>query len=220
MRLLYIGTILLLLLKCYSGLSLSKAKSKQLKIDEFVQYDFDNHDWNRNGYHLKKELERLSRSTTECSAATDELLNNLPAEEVGTTDDFLKLFNGSVLKSLIAYPAIEYESIIELSPVHNNRNLLNKAFFNILDVLDSLDQKKQSWQEQFFVTAFKTHGNSMLVDLAYGLNGPVKNMSLEFKDKQYELDSLPINLGPINGVVKIKLTDPVTGSKRWYKKEF
>jgi len=220
MRIYFLIIIGCLLLKLYSSNGLEKSKSENIEIEQFVDYDLRNKLKDDYLSVLKDEINRLSKRDKNWSNASKQLLKDLPTINHGRTEEIIEAINNSKLTKILGYQIIDFKANEGLSQVHNNINLLTKSLSQITRLLDSINHVKFPPSNNIILTEFLEKEDSIQIEIAYGLIGPVENMSIEYNGITQSLDSLPINLGPLKGKVKLTFIDPVTGEKKWYEKEF
>lgn len=220
MRLYLLIIIGCLLLKLYSSYSFEKAESENAEIEQFITYDYNTKLNDRAISALKNEISNLSGSDKKLTSTTRKLLKDLPNIDYGTPEDFINILNDSELRTILNYPIIDYKGNQPLSQAHYKINLLTDALSKIAVLMDSVVQVNYHPSDNFILTEFQESGDSMQIVIAYGLKGPVENMSIVYNGITHELDSLPINFGPPKGEVKLSLINPITNEKRWYSKEF
>ena len=219
MRGLLITTLILTLAKIYTGSLLTKAQTENAQVQAFVDYDFNSGRLESSVYGLIETVLDLAKTKSSWFQATGQLIDTNEKLKTAPLDDLVKAFNEADLKDAFDYPDIVYEENKGLTYEHNRLLLLANGYEEIFKKM-SEKSYGNALLERPYLLDLRRDGDSMEVDLVYALTGPVNNFSLVYQGDTIILDSLPVNIGPVKGLVKLGITDEVTGEQKWYSKEF
>ena len=211
--------LILILAKLYTGSLLTKAKAEHAQVQAFIDYDFNSHRLESSVYGLEQTLLDLAKTRSSWFRSTSQLIDTIKKLETAPPNAIVKVFNEAELKDTFQYLDIVYAENKGLSYEHNRLLLLAKGYEEIFKKL-SKKSYGSTLLERPYLMGLIRDGDSMEVDLVYALTGPVDNFSLEYQGDTIMLDSLPVNLGPIKGPVKLCIIDKVTGKQQCYRKEF
>jgi len=224
MKSLYAIIFFLVLLKVYSHLNVSEMRSRLEVIDEFIANDFEEckraseasaralkSSLRRNMFYYPEKIE---------SSIIDTFLMSIDLDSNVTSANLLAAINNSELRSLSEASRFQFEDFEGLTAEHNKQALKFLALSGIWNQIDSLTFENKSSGIRPYLYEYKTELDSMYVSITYGLCGKFKMMTYEVNGNQYDIDSLPFNIGDTKGRTKLSILDTHTNEKRWYEGNF
>jgi len=182
------------------------------QASSFVEYDL-------RSWRLKDLLHdpintviELSRKNLKFYNATEQLFENLAkldSTNSVNSEKILTVFNSSSLKDLINCPDIEYINNEGLSDEHNSLLAKTNIYSSIIDYLYPFT-KESILAERPYIFTLSRGKDSIDVGIAYGLYGKVNGALFTYNNDTITVDSLPLNIGRVNGEISFIVTDSIT----------
>ena len=212
--------LFLCMFKICSFSYLKEIKSTQANIKEFVDFEYNEIkddpeylnqtllDWSktRKRYHqaakkLKRELDSLERNDCQNYHEWNEAFCHTPIGDKQPDSIFI------------------FKATKGLSFEHNKKLLLIQGYDYALQSL--VTSTEFTIPQSTIVELKKIPGDSLHLNLSkFETPNPNIPMTYIYKDIEHNIDSFPINVGPLDSPIQICINDPITKDKKCFKKLF
>ncbi len=225
MKLLIGLATLLILIKIYSYTVYNQSVLDNEKALEFIEYDLDSKRLDNHIYYAKEDILDLSRSNRKWYNQIKNLIDEVEWTKDSSAEEILTIFNNSKLRSIINYPNITYSNNKGLSDPHNRLLVLSLCYSMLQSELSEIKQREPL--EIPYLVGLSRERDSMGLTLFTAIHDDIKlitsvgmTVDLIYNSDTIEVNSLPINIGPINGDVEFLFTDSLTNKKSWFRKRY
>lgn len=218
MKLLITLTLFVSLIKAYTYNSYQEKLVINEQALSFIQYDLDTKRLENLIKNQTRTILDLAKSDSNLYTTSQELINNLSSSSNGSIEKHLLIFNSSVLKDLLNFPPIEFKQNNGLSIEHNLLMTKSHGYSVLISLL--YQKKKLIPKERPYLISLERDKDSLDLLLGIAMHGKINDLILVHKSDTIKVDSLPINIGPINGELSFIFTDSPYENRICYSKKY